>query len=138
MTANVVDIVIDIIRADSKDAAFEAAEVAAAGFEIPRSVIEADEEDLISAGSVENLISFRQASSRHSRFNSSRCKSWFAADEEFSTLFDLATNGAVIDTAPDFVPSPKPGVDRPILALLKHTLMWHAFELHRNGHGHQV
>ena len=105
MSSDIVGVVTNIVRADSLDAAFEAAEEAAAGFERPRSVISADEEDLLLAGSVEGLINIRQNAARETRLNSDRCRSWFADDEEFSTLLELAEYRAVIDAAPDFVPS---------------------------------
>ncbi len=131
--SDITEVVTNIVNADSKDAAFEAAEEATAGFEIPSSVVASDENALREVGDVESLIARRQEASRESRFNMARCSSWFADDEEYSILQELAIHGAVIDTAPGFIPSNSPGPDRPILSRLRHTLLWHAFELHRKG-----
>ena len=118
-----------------RDGAVEEAERASTGFIWPDDVATRDMEALHCAGSLHSLIAKRHHESSEDRFNPTRCFTVFSGDPEWDTLLSIASSGAVIDTDPEFSPSPRPEPFRKLHSRLPNVMKSHAHKLWTKSQG---
>jgi len=92
-----------------------------------------DMEGIQRAGTLEKYITERQQLNIAHGFNSVVCDRMFANDIEYERLKTLATEGATIDVADEFVACSTPEPLRSIWAGLPNTLSWHINKLWKNN-----
>jgi hypothetical protein len=84
-------------------------------------------------GNLENLITDRHQKMSANRFNLDRFNELYHDDEEKDRLYSLATSGAKIDTAPDFIPIAEPEPMRSLLRKVPNTIRSHVSKLWESG-----
>ena len=110
-----------------------AAERDAATVKLPDDFFTRDAIALQQQGSLEKLITYHQHSRSNNRFNLERFNNLYQDDEEADMLRILATTGARIDTAPDFVPIAEPDEMRSLQRRLPLTFQKHVLKLWLSG-----
>jgi hypothetical protein len=125
--------VAELLAVSGRETAWREAEIAADKFVFPIGSVERDAVEFVGKRSLSEIVSNRQHMLGVDRFNSTRCAAMFSDDPEFETLLRLATNGAVIDTGPDFVVNRRPEPFRRLQGIIPHTFMWHAHQLWLTG-----
>jgi len=88
-----------------------------------------DIEGVHRTGSLASYITERQLLNTYHGFNINVCNDMFTDDIEYSRLAALATHGAYIDVAKDFIPCSEPETMRSIWSELPNTLSWHVNKL---------
>ena len=118
----------------SLQSAIMLAESDAQDFVFPADIEQRDVIQLKCVGSLDALIQSHQLRRSQDRFNVDRCRTCFSEDPEFERLMELASHGAFIDVAPEFVRCPFPDASRPLLTKqLSRTIAKHAFKLWVKG-----
>ena len=106
------------------------AEQNAAGTTLPDNFFSRDADALqCHGGSLEGLIRERQSIRSTNRYNIDRFNSLYKDDPEENILRTLATTGARIDTAPDFVPISEPSPMRSLQRRVPLTFRKHILKL---------
>lgn len=132
-TASIVDKLERIQRSVGK--AELIANANAVGTVWPPELYVRDGQDLHAYASLSQFIRAKQEALGPERFNPERCHRFYTDDEEFDRLLDLATNGAVIDTADDFVACCVPSKPRALYSRIPLVLKKHILKLWREGKG---
>lgn len=101
---------------------------AAAGIEIPESLLDIDDSLLVSTGSLIEVIKARQAVNKPNRYNADRCNNYFSSDPDYLKLMDLATTGATIDVDSKFIPQSVPEGLRRVEIELTRVFQYHAMD----------
>jgi hypothetical protein len=100
---------------------------------LPQELFQRDTAELRSQGNLENLVRLRQEERSTNPFHPSRCQFLYANDEDFDILSTIASTGARIDTAPDFINVPKPGPTRALQERVPLTIKKHVLKLWKAG-----
>ena len=123
---------LEFVRGGAESRAF----VEASSFSgIPESLL-SDAADILHNtfnNSLELMILQRHLASSEGRFNVDRCRDVFVDDPEFETLMDLASVGAVVPIADDFVVQSTPEPLRKLHMRLGQCIPKHAFKLWEDG-----
>jgi hypothetical protein len=109
------------------------AESDASNFRFPPEVFSRDLCALQQCLNFKAFVAQKQSAMSASRFNVVRCHECFLGDPEFETLLSIASEGARIDTPPDFQPQSIPDPQRNIVQRIPHTITKHAYKLWLEG-----
>ena len=119
----------------SKGAFQQVAINASSNASIPDSVLDVDDQILLSTGSIISTIQLKQSNNKPFRFNTERCDRLFSDDPIYLVLSELASTGAVIDTDPEFVPQCIPEDFRHSEITLTKVYQKHALDSWSKGRG---
>lgn len=118
-----------------KGAFQQAAAAASAHISIDESVLDVDDSVLLATGSILQTIELKQAINKPLRFNRDRCRKLFSEDPNFQLLLQLASEGAFIDTDPEFIKQSAPEEFRHSEVTLTKVFQKHALDAWSKGRG---
>lgn len=107
----------------------EIARIDAIDFELSEEALTRDGLDLKRVGTIEQLVKLRQEAVSHNRYNEERFHDLFTNVSDAKVLHMLATEGASVPVAADFVSQPDPEKPRGLQRRLGKCYMKHAFKL---------
>jgi len=94
-----------------------------------------DAQDLRAYSKLSQFIRAKQQALGPERFSPERCHKFYRDDEDFDRLLELATNGAVIDTADNFVACSIPSKPRALYSRIPLVIKRHILKLWQAGKG---
>jgi len=118
-----------------KGAFQQVAAAAAANVSISDSILDVDDQVLLSTGSILQTIQLKQAINKPFRYNQERCDRLFSSDPNYPILSELASVGAIIHPDLLFIPQSTPEEFRHSEVTLSKVFQKHALDSWSKGRG---